>query len=162
MESGNGLRKISGALFGVIIICFFLPFIEVSCSGNTVASITGMQLVTGSTIHDNNFLGGASSREKIPPQAWAIAAFFFTAAGFVFSIKNFIGSIRSALPPALFSGAAVLSLLMLKSKIDGNISGESFNIITVHYAIGFWLAIILLGLSVFLNLYRLKDTEEKK
>ncbi len=51
------IKKFSPALFGVIILCFFLPFANLSCSGQTVMTLTGFQLITGTEYSDQNMMG---------------------------------------------------------------------------------------------------------
>ena len=40
----RGAYRLSPALFGMALLCFFLPFINVSCGGTKVIQLTGVQL----------------------------------------------------------------------------------------------------------------------
>ena len=53
----EALKKFSPALFGLVILCFFLPFVNLSCSGQTVMTLTGFQLITGSEYSEPNMRG---------------------------------------------------------------------------------------------------------
>ena len=41
------LRKLPPAAYLLALICFLLPFVEVSCNGQKVVSLTGIQLLAG-------------------------------------------------------------------------------------------------------------------
>ena len=48
------LKKFLNPLFFVIvIISFFLPFFNLTCQQQKIASITGFELITGTTISTN-------------------------------------------------------------------------------------------------------------
>jgi hypothetical protein len=42
-------KKVSSGLFGLAVIFFILPFITVSCGGQLVLTLNGVQLVTGTS-----------------------------------------------------------------------------------------------------------------
>ena len=42
--------KTSSALYGIALICFVMPFVVVSCQSQKVLTLTGVQLVTGTTM----------------------------------------------------------------------------------------------------------------
>ena len=44
------MRRFTPAIYVLTLICFFLPFTHISCEGRKVASFTGIQLVTGTSI----------------------------------------------------------------------------------------------------------------
>ena len=98
------LKKISPAFYGVIILLFFLPFVNLSCSGQTVMSLTGFQLITGSEYSDNsmnNMFGQmnnsqSSEKKEIESQPLALFALLAAIAGLVFSLikKKSVGLIN--------------------------------------------------------------------
>ncbi|MEW5796231.1 MAG: hypothetical protein AB1772_07695 [Candidatus Zixiibacteriota bacterium] len=49
-------RTIRPALAAIVLICFFMPFIKISCAGQPIVSITGLDLVLGKTIEPPPFL----------------------------------------------------------------------------------------------------------
>ncbi len=61
-------KKVSTGLFGLAVICFFLPFTTVSCAGMEVITFSGTPLVTGTTVN----ITGESQR--IDPSPFVIAA----------------------------------------------------------------------------------------
>lgn len=129
-------------LFGIIILCFLLPFVNVSCSGQKVMSITGLQMVTGTTFQEPSLFGEKTKSYKAEPESLAAIVLFIALFGFLpllipslyFKIWNFVLSI---------AGAALL--LVLKSKIAGDFArqGGGLSGLTLEYDIGFWLSLIL-------------------
>lgn len=43
-------RTIRPALAVVVVICFFLPFVQLTCGGQQIASLSGWDLATGTTV----------------------------------------------------------------------------------------------------------------
>ena len=56
------MRFLNPGSFGIVILCFFLPFINIKCNGVKLASVTGVQLATGTNV------GGGSNvmGQKLP------------------------------------------------------------------------------------------------
>ena len=57
----NMLFNIARGAKGIALLCFLLPFVTVSCAGQPLARITGLQLATGSIqpIGQNSGMPGA-------------------------------------------------------------------------------------------------------
>lgn len=135
-------NKLPQILFGIVILCFLLPFVNVSCSGQKVMSITGIQMLMGTTFQEPSLFGEKTKSYKAEPEPLAAIVLFIAAFGFLpllfpalyFKIWNFILSI---------AGAALL--LALKTKIDSDFArqGGGFSGLTLEYDIGFWLSFIL-------------------
>ncbi len=83
-------RSIIPGLFGLTMLFFFFTFCEFSCQGNRLAQVTGIELVTGTTIDApkdmaSGPMGGGifgpapdeSERESkaLNPNPWAVLAF---------------------------------------------------------------------------------------
>ena len=47
-------RTIRPALAAIVVLCFLLPFVEITCSGQKVASITGIDMALGKTVKPQN------------------------------------------------------------------------------------------------------------
>src|ERR1035437_3739979 len=75
-------KKLSWSLYALILICFAMPFVTVSCGGQKVMSVTGIQLITGTTTQ----ISGQT--QKLDPSPYVIGAFIFTVIGLFFVIKN--------------------------------------------------------------------------
>jgi hypothetical protein len=50
-------RKLRPALAGLIILCFLLPFVKISCGGQPIASMTGIDLVLGNRPDPSGMFG---------------------------------------------------------------------------------------------------------
>jgi hypothetical protein len=146
----NGVKKLSPAIFGIALICFFLPFVNVSCQGQKVASYTGIQLVTGTTIEEPSMFGQKQVRE-VSGEPLAILAFLSGIAGLGLS---FLKSKKSAIGPAVVGIVGLISLLLLKSEMDDDILREGGGMLQIEYTAGFWLTFVLylsaIGLNAFL------------
>jgi hypothetical protein len=143
-------KKISPAVFGIIIICFFFPFMDISCSGQKVISFSGIQMVTGTTIEKPAMFGEKTENEKIDPEPLAIATLIFVIAGFLLS---FIKKRKSAILPAILAVISIITLLMLRAKIDNDILRQGEGVIQVAYIFGFWSILFFLIIAVLLNSY---------
>ena len=153
----SGAKKISPAVFGIIIICFFLPFMDVSCIGQKVMSFSGIQMVTGTTIQQPSMFGEKTKSQKVDPEPLAIATFACVIAGLLLS---FIKNRKSAILPASCAGIGIATLLMLKSKIDSDVLKEGGGMIQVGYVFGFWSILLLLIIAVLLNGYVFSGTDD--
>ena len=54
-------RTIRPAIAVIVLICFFMPFVKISCGGQPIASITGLDLAIGKKIEQPNPFGTAAS-----------------------------------------------------------------------------------------------------
>jgi hypothetical protein len=158
----HATSKLPPILFGVVILCFFLPFINVSCSGQKVMSITGVQMVTGTTFDEPSLFGETSKSHKAKAEPLAAIILFLAAFGFLpllvpslyFKIWDFVVSI---------SGAVLL--LAMKTKFDGEFvrqGGGGLSGLTLEYGIGYWLSFILFVLIFFISLVSSSQKELNK
>jgi len=139
--------KLSPGAFGFALLCFFLPFVTVSCQRQKVMSFTGVELVMGTTINQPQMFG-PSKVERVDPEPLAILAFLAGLAGLGLS---FLKTQKSAVAPAIVAGAGAVCLLLLKSKFDSQILGKSGGMLQVDYDVGFWLVLVLYLAAVAMN-----------
>jgi hypothetical protein len=145
------VKKFSPAFYGVILILFFLPFVNLSCGGQTIMSVTGFQLITGTEVNATGMFGGEMSssdelntdqKKEIESQPLALFAFVAAIIGLIIS---FFKMRITAISNIVVSVAGVVFLLLLKVSLDGdadlNVSGQ--NVITLDYQFAYWLSIIL-------------------
>lgn len=59
----SNAKMLSPVVFLLALVCFFLPFATFSCQGQRVLSVSGIQLVTGSSIQQHRCLGRLFSKE---------------------------------------------------------------------------------------------------
>ena len=156
MKESN--KFVSPALFLLVALCFFLPFVSFTCQGQRIATITGMELVTGTKIEkfemqniDSQQTNPDLDKERdVKSEPLAVAAFIFALLGIVISIIPRYSKLLSVIAGAI----GALMLLFLRSSIGGEVTGDfDFKIIDVSYEWGYYLA-LLLFIGVFaLNLY---------
>jgi hypothetical protein len=153
-------KFISPALFLLVALCFFLPFVSFTCQGQKIATISGMELVTGTKIEkfemekpDSQESDTDLNKERdVKSEPLAVAAFIFALIGIVISLIPNYSRILSIAAGAI----GALMLLFLRSSIGGDVPGESgFKILDVSYEWGYYLAFILFLTAFGLNLYRM-------
>jgi len=145
------VKKFSPAFYVVIVILFFLPFVNLSCGGQTIMSVTGFQLITGTEVNPTGMFGGemnssdelnTDQKKEIESQPLALFAFVAAIIGLIIS---FFKMRITAISNIVVSVAGVVFLLLLKVSLDGdadlNVSGQ--NVITLDYQFAYWLSIIL-------------------
>ena len=150
-------------LFTVIIICFFVPFFNLTCQQQKIASITGFELITGTTISTNglnkglkgtsdfqNELNNGAKTDTVSPEPLALIVFLLAVGALIFSFIEKISDISSAIAGLL----GVLSMFFLNSVITDHLLGKiHYEPIAVECAVGFYLVIILFILLLIYNAY---------
>ncbi len=129
--------------FAIGIICFLLPFLEISCGG-IKQSVTGLQLVTG--------IEGES------PNPYAIISLVAVIAGLLFSIKS---EKAMSILAGIMGTVSIIAMILLKVGIDTKLSEEplmSSNLI--EYKIGYWGLCIASGIGAFLSFLRVKEASD--
>jgi hypothetical protein len=161
-KANEQTRKRSPFMFLVIGLCFFLPFISISCSGQRLGTLSGVQLVTGAEIDiDEQALteqfgdlnGGTTGfstftsgdpderpTEDNEPSVWAIIALAGAAIGVIVGFvtkgrMRAIGSLTAAL-------LGLAGLIGLRLDLEGDL-GEAKGLVSVDYRIGYWIAALL-------------------
>ena len=145
------VRWLSPPLFAAAILCFLLPFVSVSCSGQgepiEAATSRGVDLVTGGDPRLNPDLVRAFGEEgfapDLGPQPFAIAAVAAALAGLALALTPRRWA-RLAAGVAAIGGVA--SLLLLRSRVESQVAAQSGSDLPglgfiVRYEIGYWLAL---------------------
>ncbi len=152
-------RERSPFMFLVIGLCFFLPFISISCSGQRLGTLSGIQLVTGDEIDiDEQALeqqfteafgttGTTEADDEAPSDAPendpSIFAIIALAAAVLGVIAGFVTRGRTR---AMVSFAAALAglvgLIGLRFDLQGDVS-EGEGLISVDYRLGYWISALL-------------------
>lgn len=147
---------------------------HLSCQGQKVGkSISGFQLITGTTIDmdmpDMSQMmqqqpGGmpgqeptAKAGQKVEIQPFAIAALAVAVLGLVLS---FLRGNKSAIAPAILGVVGLVMILLLKSKLDGDITKEASGMVRVEYEFGFWITAAFFLLAAGLNIFVFLKKEE--
>jgi hypothetical protein len=138
----NEFTKWSPITFLAGTLCFLLTFVSLSCQGTRLASFTGAQLVTGTTLEQKGMFG--NEKKAVPPEPWARIS---VGCG-LFAAFLAVGSTRArGLAAAAFGALAAVALLALKTKIDQDVIREGAGLLTAEFREGFWLAFILFGVA---------------
>ena len=166
------VKRLSPAIFGIALICFFLPWVNVSCQGQKVITLSGIQLVTGTTIEEPKMFRelkgfshpyikepGRSSEEynKIKGEVLAILTFLATIGGLSLS---FLKRKKGTLGPAIAGGIGTILLLLLSAKLNNDIFQQGQGLLQLDYRIGFYLTLILFLLAIGVNVYSIVQVKE--
>jgi hypothetical protein len=145
----TNVQKLSPAIFVLALICFFLPFVTFSCQGQKVLSLSGIQLVTGTSVPQPQMIGPPTS-QKINAEPLAVLAFLCGILGLGLS---FLKGRTGAIVPAGTGGLAAVLLLVLKSKIEGDALSKGSGVIQVSYDAGFYVVLALFLAALALNIF---------
>lgn len=158
------IKKLSPAAFAVIIICFFLPFVSITCGGQSVMTLTGIKLITGAEYKAQNMfdqqtmmddtMGMKKEQENIDPQPMALLALLMAVAG---AGLSFIRKKMTAIICAVVSVLGAVFLLLLKASLDGDIPSEAEMVVSIEYQFGYWLALLLFIAEAVLQWLSYKD-----
>lgn len=160
-------RVISPGLFGLIILCFFLPWVNISCQNYKIASISGIQFVTGTTLEQPKMFDQQfgtqnipptkpTKEEKIKPQLYVILALICVIAGIVLSfVKGKLGALTTSIAGAV----GFIFVILQKFKLENELVKQSQGLIQVDYLLGFYLTLILFLFAVAINVYSLTQSE---
>jgi lysylphosphatidylglycerol synthetase-like protein (DUF2156 family) len=145
----------SPVLFLIIILCFFLPFFDLTCQNQKIASITGYELITGTTISPPQLYNTASQRESVNPEPFAVIAIIIAFAAFILGFFK-----KAALAVIAVSFIGAVTLILLSSKISGDIAGRiELQGLSTQWAPGMYIVLILFLGAMLLNLYLLYDNK---
>jgi len=162
-------RGISPATCLAALILFAFPFMNVTCNGQKVGSITGTNLVLGTTpnIDDGADIGGwgnLSANDDSSANIWAVLAFLAILSGallFFFKGKEYMYEafgIASA-------GIGLFGLNMLRWTWHLQmyaVYGENSEFIGVNFTSAYWLAVLLLHAAIAFSVYRLVKLPSKE
>lgn len=111
MSRGN---LIVGPAAVVAFVCFFLPWITSSCQGQEVATLSGRQLTTGTTVQIRPIPGGPLSQTReIKPQRRLLAIPIAAVACLALVALSLRRLIRPQLAGLLAAILAIICLLVL-------------------------------------------------
>jgi hypothetical protein len=135
------MKKISSLAFAFAALCFLMPFVNVSCQGHTVRSLTGTQLALGTEMVQPTGFGQPQSR-KVPPDSFAAAALALSVAGiFVTFGPGKIFKMATVVTTAM----GIICLLILKTNLDSEIVKSGGGALKLEYGGAFWMAIVMFG-----------------
>lgn len=142
--SKSGMWQHGWSMFALAALCFLMPFLELSCSGKKVLTLTGQQLVTGTEIEQQTDLWtGKTEKKKIDPEPLAVWALGFAIGALVLALA---GKPLVSLLSGLAGMGGMIALAMLAVKIHDQIAaqGKDRGPMELQIKEGFWLACALL------------------
>jgi len=139
------MKRLSGLVHILCVLCFLLPFVQVSCNNQKLATLTGVELASGRyNIQGSTDLNFGQSTSAPQTQSgsieWTvlIALVCALAAG----VFAFLGNRGASLISILLGAVGTVSLLYFRSKSPD--TSQSMGLITVSYEFGYYLALLLL------------------
>ena len=145
-------RKLTGLalMFAGTLLCFFLPFVTVSCQGMKIYTFTGQQLATGTTMSQPQMFGPPKT-QKVEPNAFAAVAFLCSAAGVVLCL---VGR-RMMRSVAVAASVGSASLLAMRVQLDHEIQKQGMGAAENNYHFGFFMSLLLMMGSAGWSLYQI-------
>jgi len=129
----------------IAIIAFLLPFVSLSCGGRKLITMTGTDMVIGTSFTETNPATGESHTREINPNIYAIISILSLGAAISFSMKN--DSMGRYLTAAS-SGVGTIFLFLLKSDVDQRVATRGNGLIAVDWQFGFWAVVLVAILSI--------------
>jgi hypothetical protein len=155
-------RNLRLAPFMLTLLCFTLPFIQISCRVDEsqtlkVASLTGIQLVTGTEIEQKDPFSGRVQKEKIPSEKWVVYALICATAA---TLLCFVSGAAGKLLPALLGVGGFICMLVVKKRFDDQMLREGQGLFTIEYGLGFIATCILLLLGAAICGYHYNEAKK--
>jgi hypothetical protein len=142
-------------LFAGSALCFFFPFVTVSCAGEKVMTLSGRQLATGSAIEVPQPFG-PSRTQRTAADPFAAMAGLCAVAGVALSLAG----ARLAALAAVSGAAGAVSLGVMAARMQDQVQHATEGMGQASLEAGFTLAISLLAAAAAWNLYLV--TQEKR
>lgn len=171
MDTIAGNRTIIPMAFALVIIFFFFSFCNFKCNSMKVASLTGINLVTGTHIQTaadgmlgNNPFGsmnGASQNQvqekgqKVGPNMWAIIALLAAIAGGLAFYKKIA---KESLAGTAAGAIGFISLLILQWDIKSEVGEQGGGMvqIEIEFLFGYWASLLAFIVGGGISYLRLK------
>lgn len=148
------LKRFSPGLFGLALICFVLPWVNVSCHGQRIITLTGLQLMTGTAVR-NPFGGGSS---QMIPGYWVVILLF---AVLVLCLAiSFTRSKEGTVATLVTSIAAAALTIGARVGIDDRILKEGSGMLQTDFGGGYYLALLFIIGGIGLNALILSASQD--
>jgi len=153
-QTANKIRTFRMAPFALVLICFTLPFLKISCrvEKNISFTFTGYQLAFGTEIGQNQ------EKRKIDREPLALAAFVCAILG---AVMCNLASKHRDIFPAIAGAAGLVSLLVLRTRVDAQLMKQGEGMFLAEYKVGYVLACALLLAGTLMSVYLFKQRSEK-
>jgi hypothetical protein len=158
--SKSMLKNISTSFFAVVVVCFFLPFVTISCQSQPIATITGLQLATGTTVQSPSLMGEPSQAKEVAGDPLTALAFVCAPVGIATTLL--LKREKQAVIPAGIGGFGALLMLFTKARLDDAILKQGQAMLQLNYGLGFWLSFLLFAAAAGVNGYRFAESGKEK
>ena len=130
-----GTKIPSAVAFGVAVLLFLMPFVDIKCNGTSLQTISGVQLATGFKMKNNNsgnsFLNDmktdkvdegitktTTKTDKKDPNLYALVALGLGVLGLLLSLTNAKAGMGGAMVTGVASAAAMIGMMIdVKKKV---------------------------------------------
>lgn len=155
-STSSKLGFILSAKFGLILILFLMPFINVSCGGMINIPLSGMDLASGTTIETKDPFSGKKDNHKVNAEPFAAVALGAAVLGL---LAGFANGKPARIVNAISGGAGVIFLLLLKNKMARDLMREGGWMLSITYEAGFWMVMVLFMLAAGLSIYSISESK---
>jgi hypothetical protein len=145
-------KKISASMFALVFICFFLPFVTISCENRPVVQLSALELTTGKTFEVSKEFTG-KDQNQVPGDSKVTLVLVAAAVGVG---TNLLKVRRSSLISAGVGAFGLLILLAVKSGIESQLvdKGAGITGFKAEYGLGFWGPTFLFLSTIALNIWQ--------
>lgn len=141
-------KAISPALFGVILVCFLLPWVNLTCAGQTYATLTGFDLVTGTTVKAQD----GQDRET-DTGGLAVLIMVSALAGVFVGFLKYKDREHIVLGSGILGLTALGEVIWMKLRIENDLANKTQGMVTAEFTTGFWIALLGFLATIILNGY---------
>jgi len=152
-------RTIRLAPYILALLCFLLPFVEVSCQGQKLASLSGFQLAMGTTVDVPDPISGQAKSQRLNDEPGIAWAFWLTVCALVLALSSFK---KMKLWAALGGAGAFVSMLVAKSHMDKEILTQGGGLVSISCTFGFILACLLQIVGAVISGIQSRQPEEEE
>lgn len=161
---------LNSGLFGVAVLCFFLPFFNIKCNNTKILTVTGIELATSTNVGPatgggmlDNAVRENSTEGKKMFEIPVLLALLTALAGAIVTLvlaqkerykKNAQWSIYLSGGTFFFLIAEAVSLMAQMSDLDNQ--GQYRGLLTWHFDIGYWLVVFISIGTIVYNVIELK------
>jgi hypothetical protein len=167
-----GTKIPSTVVFGIAILLFFLPFVEIRCNGVSIQTVSGVQLATGFKVDasgsnlsmggfDNPGLGDdrvENTSNKKPANTYALVALAAGVLAFLVSLANARKISFAGIALGIVAAIGMIGLWIdVQRKVKGEILSDKDVSIGVGFTSWFFISLIAFVLGVYFSYRRLKS-----
>ncbi len=176
-------RRFSPGFFGLIALCFLLPFLSITCTGSPIATLKGLDFVTGAEvkideeIQENLDFGEGfdtgispspgeveedisegleiegAEDDRVDRNVFAIVALAAAILGIVLTL--ILKRRGRDLAAVILASLVFLSLLIFRFDTSGDAEGGE-GIVGIEFRFGWWLAVLIALVLIFAHFWGLR------